>query len=46
MVYGRRAAGANRFLVNSGNLQLVPVLMYGSEARIWKKKERSMIRPV
>ena len=25
---------------------LVPVLMYGSEARLWKEKERSRVRAV
>ena len=37
-----------RCLVNARELQLetllVPVLMYGSETRIWKEKERSRIR--
>ena len=48
---GRKVAGAIRSLVNARSLQLVcarvlhepllvPVLIYGSETMIWKKKER------
>ena len=47
----RRVAGAIRSLVNARSLQLkwarvlhesllVPVLTYGSETMIWRKKER------
>ena len=54
---GRRVAGAIRSLVNARSLQLecarvlhesllVPVLTYGSEARIWREEERSRIRVV
>ena len=54
---GKRVAGAIRSLVNVKDLQfecasvlyeslLVPVLMYGSETMLWKKKERSRIRAV
>ena len=53
---GRRVAGGIRSLVNTRDLQLefarvlhetllVPVLMYGSETMLWKKK-RSRIRAV
>ena len=52
---GRRVAGTIRSLVNARDLQLgcatvlnemelVPVLMYGSEAMLWKEKERSTVR--
>ena len=48
-------SGATRSLVNARDLQLkcvrvlhetllVPVLMYGSETKLWKDKERSRIR--
>ena len=51
----RRVAGDIRSLVTARDLQLVcarvlheillmPVLLYGSETMIWKKKERSGIR--
>ena len=54
---GRRVAGAIRSLGNARDLKhecarvlhervLVPVLMYGSETILWKKKERSRIRAV
>ena len=54
---GRKVAGAIRSLVNSRGFQLpynwvfhesllLPVLIYGSETMIWKKKERSRIRAV
>ena len=53
MASGRRVAGAIRSLVNGRNLHLeyamvllMPVLTYGSETMIWKKKERSKIRAV
>ena len=53
----RRVAGAIRSLVNARNLQLecarvlhetllVNVLMYGSEAMLWKEKEISRVRAV
>ena len=52
---GRMVAGAIRSLVNPRDLQLecdrllhetllVPVLMYGSEAMLWKEKARSKVR--
>ena len=52
---GRKVGGGIRFLINDRDLQLectmilyetllVPILMYGSEALIWK--ERSRIRVV
>ena len=48
---GKRVAGAIRCLVNARDLQLEcarvlhePVLMYGSEAMLWKEKERSRVR--
>ena len=54
---GRRIASAIRPLVNARDLQLecasflheillVPVLMYGSEAMLWKVKESCRIRAV
>ena len=54
---GRRVASAIRSLVNAKSLQLecarvlhksllVPVLTYGSEAMVWRDKERSRIRAV
>ena len=56
MASRRRVAGAIRSIVNARDLQfecarvlhetlLVPVLMYGSETMLWKKK-RSRIRAV
>ena len=53
----RRVAGAIRSLANARNLQLecarvlhetllVNVLMYGSEAMLWKEKEISRVRAV
>ena len=55
VVSGRRVACAIRSLVNARSLQfecarflhetlLVPVLIYDSEAMIWREKERSRIR--
>ena len=57
MASGRRVAGAIRYLVNARDLQLecarvllesllVPVLMYGSETMLWKKREGSRVRAV
>ena len=57
VVSGRRVAGAIRSLVNAWSLQLecarvlhesllVSILMYGSETKIWREKERSRIRAV
>ena len=57
VVSGERVAGAIRSLVNDRSLQLecarvlhksllVPVLIYGNETMIWRKKERSRIRDV
>ena len=50
MASERRVAGAIRSLVNARSLQpeslLVPGLTYGSEAMIWREKERSRIRAV
>ena len=54
---GRGVAGAIRSLVNARDLQLectrvlyetlfVPILIYGSEAMLWKEKESSRIRSV
>ena len=54
---GRRVVGAFSSLVNARDLQLecsrvlhetllVPVLMHGSEAMLWREKERSRIRAV
>ena len=54
---GRRVAYATRSMVNARDLQLeyasvlhesllMPVLMYGSEAMIWKENERYRIRAV
>ena len=54
---GIRIVIAVRYLGNARSLQLecarvlhesllVPVLMYGSESMIWRKKERSIIRAV
>ena len=54
---GRRVAAAIRSLINARSLQsecgrvlheslLVPVLTYGSETMIWRKKEKSRIRAV
>ena len=52
---GRKVAGAIRSLVNASGMQpdcarvlheglLLSVLLYGSEAMIWKGKDRSKIR--
>ena len=57
MASERRVEGAIRSLVKARGMQLecaralnesllVPVLMYGSETLIWRKKERSRIRTV
>ena len=54
---GRMVAGAIRSLVNARDLQvvcarvlhetlLVPVLIYGSEAMLWREKERSRVTAV
>ena len=54
---GMRVAGAIRSLGNARDLQfectrvlhetlLVPILMYGSKAMLWKEKERSRVRAV
>ena len=45
---GRKVTGAIRSLVNPRGPQhealLVPGLLFGSKTRIWREKERSMIR--
>ena len=57
MASRRRVDGAIRFLVNARDLQLefarvlhetlpVPILMYGSEIKSWKEKERFRVRVV
>ena len=54
---GRRGAGAIRSLVNGRDLQLecagvlheiliIPVLIHGSEAMLWKEKEMSRVKSV
>ena len=35
---GRKVAGALRSLVNARDLQLAPILMYGSETMLWKEE--------
>ena len=54
MASWRKVVGAIRSLVNSRSLQLesawvfllLPVLLHGSEAMVWREKERSRIRVV
>ena len=58
MASGRRVTGVIRSLVNARSLRLVcprvlhesfllvPVLMYGSETKFWREKERPRIRVV